>query len=74
MKVGDIIARKDMPQLKCKIVGEQNKGKWGDIWYVEEMWVSPFKEDRKRRKRGGFIYKDDERWFVVKQNANLEAK
>jgi len=68
MKIGDMIARKDMPQLKCKIVGESDD--WGGIWYVEELYVSWFAEDRKRQKKKSklFITKDDDRWFVVDEN------
>lgn len=64
MKIGDIIARKDMPQLKEKIVGESKD--W-NAWEVISLWTSPFKEDRKRYKKGSIslVFKDDDRWFVV---------
>lgn len=65
VKIGDIIARKDMPSLRCEIIGEGND--WGGVWYVAELYVSPFKEDRARKKKKLFICKDDERWFIIKE-------
>lgn len=57
-KVGDIIARKDMPQLLCKIIGECK-----DAWYVETM--NKILVRKKALLRGGLVYKDDERWVKV---------
>lgn len=53
-----------MPQLKEKIVGESKD--W-NAWEVISLWTSPFKEDRKRYKKGSIslVFKDDDRWFVV---------
>lgn len=59
-KVGDIIARKDMPQLLCKIIGEQK-----DAWYVETL--NKILVKKKALLRGGLVYKDDDRWMKVKR-------
>ena len=60
MKLGDIIHRKDMPDIYCKIVGENKK--W-DMWVVEIVSSNiGFRNIKKR-----LIAKDDERWEVVKE-------
>jgi len=59
MKIGDIIQRKDMPQIWVRIIGENDK--W-DAWIVELV----------TQKRGmgkmkeGMVMKNDDRWEIVK--------
>jgi hypothetical protein len=77
MKIGDIIARKDMLLLKCRIIGEIPE--W-DAWEVEDVTKlkgmnTPLDEDemiakgygKTRRKKGdkSMVFKDDDRWIVV---------
>ena len=65
MKIGDIIARKDMPTLPVKIVGESNE--WGGIWYIKILTRLPREDYNRNRSKQGFITKDDNRWEVVKK-------
>ena len=61
MKVGDLIHRKDMPDIHYRILGESDK--WKDMWSVELITF-----DRKSRLsvEQGMIDKDDARWEIVK--------
>lgn len=56
MNKGDIIARKDMPQVKYRITGENKKHP--DFWNVAVE--TPYPGLLKR----GMIAKDDDRWEV----------
>jgi len=61
MNVGDLIRRKDMPQIIYRIVGEDICGSRVDLYkWMVEVVTNP----RGLRKKG-FIFKDDERWEVV---------
>lgn len=69
LKIGDIIARKDMPQLLCQIVGENEE--W-DMWVVRSLMDGLVK--RRLLRRRGMIAKDDDRWYVVREGNSTEKK
>jgi hypothetical protein len=54
MKKGDIIYRPDMPEVKCRIVGESKK--W-NAWKVAPLDTELGKI--------GLIFKDDDRWEIA---------
>ncbi len=59
MKIGDLIARKDMPAHQYRIVGES--ATW-DAWTVK--LEGPSQEGLLKE---GLTFKDDDRWEVVKE-------
>lgn len=59
MKIGDIIARKDMPRIRYRIVGDAKE--WADFWAVELLGNS------RGLMQAGIIAKDDERWDVQEE-------
>ena len=58
MKIGDIIARKDMPWIAYQIVSENTNF---PAWNVELAKFSAKKGVHKK----GMVFKDDNRWVVV---------
>jgi hypothetical protein len=60
MKIGDIICRKDMPQMQFKIIGE-NKG-WNAWVVMPAMKYEGF------NKKEGLIQKNDERWKICRSS------
>jgi len=63
LKVGDVVARKDMPQFQFRIIGENET--FPNMWNVELVLDLSFRKLKKDRDKKQMIAKDDERWFVV---------
>jgi len=61
MKIGDVIARKDMPSLPYRIIGEHKE--W-DAWIVNNLRVDLPKNVVISK---GLVWKDDNRWEIVKK-------
>jgi len=57
MKIGDLIARKDLLHIIYRIVSENEK--W-NAWNVKIV------SDPKGLHKEGMVFKDDDRWTVVK--------
>jgi len=55
-----VIARKDMPEVQCRIIGTNKK--WTDFWDIEVIGI--YRSLFGKRKRG-MVAKDDDRWEVV---------
>ena len=61
-KIGDIITRKDMPSMTCRIEGDNPN--W-NAWDVVSIG------NTRGRMESGMVFKDDERWIKVKgENEN----
>lgn len=57
MKVGDIIARKDMPQFRFRILGENKH--FLEFWNVESI------DQLFKTKDNIMVAKDDDRWIII---------
>ena len=59
LKVGDIINRKDMPELKSVIIGEDKTWK---AWRVKIMYGNMNENNATH-----LVFKDDERWTATEK-------